>query len=277
MRLPGGGLRAGFGAFIVGLTAFGPAAADREHLRKDTRPRPYAAVGRLEWADDLDARYGDPGNVKGVAVCSGTLVARDLFLTAGHCVDALDGGGWVFPKVNGTLVNLNPEQAAKELRVSFPSGGRDKKGRAAMRLVRVVALVEHRLGGGDWALLRIEDEARVRGCASISKRRPPTGATLTIIGHPDGGPQRLDRGKVEGVTGGALEYSGIATASGSSGSGLFVDDGRALVGIHVEGNRVADATGFGKKLGLPIERIIASSPTLQRLLDSPAANACATR
>jgi Trypsin len=50
-----------------------------------------APVGQLQWNDNLAAIYTNPGNVSGVRWCTGALVANDLFLTAGHCFDQLNG------------------------------------------------------------------------------------------------------------------------------------------------------------------------------------------
>src|SRR4051794_32506437 len=57
-------------------------------------------AGQLQWNNNLATIYTDPGNVSGARFCSGTLISPDLWLTAGHCFK--EGGGWRFPRVNGT-------------------------------------------------------------------------------------------------------------------------------------------------------------------------------
>jgi hypothetical protein len=60
-------------------------------------------VGQLQWNNNLANIFTNPGNVAGQRWCSGTLIANDLFLTAGHCFDQ-NANGWRLPLQNGTTM-----------------------------------------------------------------------------------------------------------------------------------------------------------------------------
>ena len=49
-------------------------------------------VGQVQWNNNLAANYTNPGNVSGERWGTGTLIADDLFLTAGHLFDTRGGG-----------------------------------------------------------------------------------------------------------------------------------------------------------------------------------------
>ena len=85
-----------------------------------------SAVGQLQWNNNLGSLYTNPGTVAGQRFCSGTLIANDLFLSAGHCFDQT-GGGWVRPTDNATGATIGPAEIATNMHVNFnfqvdPSG-----------------------------------------------------------------------------------------------------------------------------------------------------------
>ena len=94
-----------------------------------------APVGNLKWKNDLAARYASPGTVEGVRWCTGTLVASNVMITAGHCFDmanAEDEAGWIVPR-SADGVRISSVQAALEMVVDFNyqlalSTGTEKRG-----------------------------------------------------------------------------------------------------------------------------------------------------
>jgi hypothetical protein len=237
----------------------GARARDAGAATPEAVVRASAAIGLIRWKTDLDVRYAEPGNVSGTAVCSGTLVGIDLLLTAGHCLDAVDGGGWVFPKRNGGRVNVTPAQAARELVVEFHARGAPADGTFAVRSYPVAALLEHRPGGLDWALLGLQGEpGRGRSFASIADSAPPAGGRMFVVDHPEGGSKRITAGVFRELDGDWLKYEGASTAGGSSGAGLFDPDGR-LMGIHVNGH-----PGSGIKIGIAIDAVLARLKEMPR-------------
>src|SRR5258705_12030214 len=89
-----------------------------DHALRAFAAAPQGAVGHLRWNADLAQRYARPGTAAGVAWGSGTLIARDLFLTAGHCFDRT-GGRWVRPVDAATGSTISSAELATNLHVEL--------------------------------------------------------------------------------------------------------------------------------------------------------------
>lgn len=87
---------------------------------------------------------------------------------------------------------------------------------------------------------------------------PSTGAALTIIGHPQGLPKKIEAGTVYGFSTNAIRYNNIDTLGGNSGSGVIDSQGR-VVGVHTNGG--CTSTG-GYNYGTRISRVRAVSSIL---------------
>ena len=75
-------------------------------------------MGQLQWNNNLGTIYSNPGDVSGVRWCSGALIAENVFLTAGHCLDQ-DANGWDLPRVNGTNDVIPSAEIATNMHVNF--------------------------------------------------------------------------------------------------------------------------------------------------------------
>jgi V8-like Glu-specific endopeptidase len=171
--------------------------------------------------------------------CSGTLIANDLFLTAGHCVEA---------NTVGQAVAFNFERAAN---------GATLLQQAHFRITQVV---EDDVAGLDYAIVRLEgDPGATFGVAPVAGADAAPGATIAIIGHPQGQPKQVEAGSVARVAGNFLSYGNVDTLGGNSGSGILDAQGR-VVGVHTLGG--CSAAG-GANSGVRISRIIAASNVLQ--------------
>jgi V8-like Glu-specific endopeptidase len=170
--------------------------------------------------------------------CSGSLIGTNLFLTAGHCVDS----GTI-----GDYVTMNYERAAGSTSLLTQSH------------YRVNAILEDELGGLDYAILRLDGTpGSTWGIASVATSDPSTGAAITIIGHPNRQPKKIEAGTVASFSSNYLRYGNVDTLGGSSGSGVINSSGQ-IVGVHTNGG--CTATG-GTNSGVRISRIRAVSSIL---------------
>jgi V8-like Glu-specific endopeptidase len=221
-----------------------------------------SAVGQVQWNNNLAAQYTNPGTVNGLRWGTGTLIADDLFLTAGHLFDQT-GGGWQRPRVNGTSNIIPSSEIAANMHVNFeyqvdPSGTL-----RAEQQFAITGLLEYRLGGLDYAIVRLAGNPGHRyGTGTLSRKDALVNDMLCVIGHPAGVPKRIEAGPTSAITGDSITYSDIDTLGGNSGSGIWHAGRGTLVGVHTNGG--CTNTG-GSNLGVRIERLLAVSPLLRNL------------
>jgi V8-like Glu-specific endopeptidase len=220
-------------------------------------------VGQLQWNNNLASLYTSPGTVSGVRWCSGTLIANDLFLAAGHCFDQT-GGGWTRPADNVTGATISSAEIALNMHVNFnyqvdPAGTLRPE-----QSFPVTALVEYRLGALDFAIVRLGgNPGATFGVTQVSTTDAAVGDMLCIIGHPSGWPKRIEAGPTLSLSGTMISYNDIDTLGGNSGSGILrATDGR-LVGVHTNGG--CNPQGTGANFGVRISSILSQSPTIQTI------------
>jgi V8-like Glu-specific endopeptidase len=220
-------------------------------------------VGQLQWNDNLAALYTNPGNVSGVRWCTGTLIANDLFISAGHCFDQT-GDGWQRPLVNGTTNVIQPAEIATNMHVNFnfqvdPNGNLRTEQRFA-----VVQLVEYRLNGLDYAIVRLAgNPGATWGTTQISATDAVDGDMLCIIQHPAGLPKRIEGGPAFHLHDVQVGYDSIDTLGGSSGAGILRAADGLIVGVHTNGG--CSAAAMSHNHGVRITSIVAASPVVQGL------------
>ena len=220
------------------------------------------SVAQVQWNNDLAAKYTDPGNVNNVRWGTGTMISKDLFITAGHLFDQT-GGGWNRPKDNATHATISPQQIALNMHLNFnyqvdPGGVL----RAEVKFP-ITQLIEYRLGGLDFAICRIGgNPGNTFGINGVSTVDALKNDMLCLMGHPAGVPKRIEAGPLSRISGSNLFYNDIDTLGGNSGSGILRASTGLLIGVHTNGGCTSSG---GENMGFRIGNIRAVSPTLQAL------------
>ena len=222
-----------------------------------------APVGVLRWHTNLANIYTNPGNVAGHRWCTGTLIADNLFLTAGHCFDQT-GGGWNRPRVNGTNNIISSHEIATRMNVEFNFQVDSNGVQQSPVSFAVEELIEYRLDGLDFAIVRLSgNPGQQFGITRLAEDDGNQGDMICIIGHPAGQPKRIEAGPITSFEDFRVRYNDIDTLGGNSGSGILRASAGCIVGIHTNGG--CNAAMTGSNFGLRITRLRAASPTVQSL------------
>ncbi|MDQ6436121.1 trypsin-like peptidase domain-containing protein [Mesorhizobium sp. LHD-90] len=217
------------------------------------------STAQFQWNSDLAQKFpapnADAGNVSGKRWCTGTMISPNEMLTAGHCFDQT-GNGWRRPRrlIDGQWVIIEPNEIASNMHVNF--GYQVDKSTGAVRtpmVFAITALDEYRIGGLDFAIVRIGADGKqagdVYGVRAVATTDAANGTPLTVIQHPAGNPKKIEAGPLDFLIDGLLHYGDLDTQGGSSGSGVL-DPAGALVGVHVMGGCVDSGIGHNKAVSI---------------------------
>ena len=154
--------------------------------------------------------------------CSGTLIGPDLLLTAGHCIDSSDCGSFSF------VFDYTMTDAATLQTITV-----DDVYACSDVLVNLV-------DDADYAVVRLDREVvgRTPAVVNAAPVALPDDQPLVINGFPTGLPLKIDDGaNVRDARAGTLDFfvANLDTFGGNSGSGVFDDTSKQLVGILVRG------------------------------------------
>ena len=232
------------------------------------------AIGQLQWRSDLRTRFtgrNHPGNVNGERWSTGSLIAEDLFLTAGHSFDSnLRQTAWVVPKRNG--VSIAPKEIARLMRVNFNyqivGGSRPQRVRTVSSFP-VEELLEYREQGVDYAIVRLGRDSAGRLPVEVTRKTlkvaaadlTAVGATLCVIQHPNRQPKRIEAGTLQSNDGRRITYADIDSAGFASGSPVLSLSGE-IVGVHVFGGCTPQSPRRGFNYGVASGAIRAASRLL---------------
>ena len=167
------------------------------------------------------------------AFCSGFLVAPDVVVTAGHCVDPPST-----PAVTDIRFVFGFRMAsATEPPAAIPNGeiysGRELLGKQLTQ------------AGLDWAVVKLDRQVTGHRPAPVRRRRRVgQGAAVHVIGHPVGLPAKLAGGAiVRDNTPNPFFVANLDTYGGNSGSPVFNSRTHRVEGILVRGERDFVASG----------------------------------
>jgi len=194
------------------------------------------------------------------AHCSGTLIADDLVLTAGHCFDA--PGGAPGPDGPSTCDNTR-----------FVFGYHyEAEGRLAtvstadvFSCARVLVRVEETRPDGrqlDYAVVRLDRSAVPRFApARITPTQGPSrvAQSVTVIGSGSGIPAKIDAGgRVTTLHTPGRDFFEVNTDTfqGNSGSGVFDTERQNMIGILVRG-----ATDYVRMDGCNVVNVCGETPS----------------
>jgi hypothetical protein len=159
------------------------------------------------------------------AFCSGSLVAPDILMTAGHCVrseSACQGTKFVFGfayKTKGQNVSSVPASDVYSCRQLL---GREEVG-----------------SGADWALIKLDRPVTGHKPLPVNKLGDPAAGTpLVVIGHPAGLPTKVAGGaSVRDPSPDGYFVANLDTYGGNSGSAVFNAKTGLIEGILVRGEQ----------------------------------------
>lgn len=159
------------------------------------------------------------------AVCSGTLVAPDLVLTAGHCLEPKDGQP---PPCRTTRFVFG---------YSVPREGVYPKKVPASEVYSCKAVVLYALeNGDDYALVRLNRKVSGHQPAQVDYRLPVVNTSIFTVAGPYGLPLKvLDGARVRQVFADVPQMfiTDLDASGGVSGGGVFSAVTGKMIGIHV--------------------------------------------
>lgn len=158
------------------------------------------------------------------ANCSGFLVAEDVLVTAGHCIETqtdCDEYRWVFDYqvgADGNLAKLNTENVYECQKIL----GRELSG----------------ANGTDFAVIKLSKVVKGREPMKLNLTgKPVEGDDVIVLGHPTGLPQKIAAGATVKKLAGNHFYSNLDTYGGNSGSAVINGRTYEVEGILVRGQK----------------------------------------
>jgi len=173
------------------------------------------------------------------AFCSGSLIAPNLIMTAGHCIKSEADCkntkfvfGFALEKEDVINTEIPPEDVAS--------------------CKKIVSRELNNTTQNDYAIIEIETPIKHRKALKIAKIDPVVNAELVVIGHPSGLPTKIaDGANVRNAKQGAPYFiANLDTYGGNSGSAVF-----STVTGEIEGILVRGETDFTSRNGCRVSYV----------------------
>lgn len=207
-----------------------PALVAKGRLTLDaTDKHRFKAQGRAIVDNGLplckDERFAEQTSL---AFCSGTLVAKDVILTAGHCVRELSGDGLSVSDIRvvfGYYIDSDPPRVPGSFRrESVFNGRRFLDGE----------LSNTKTGLRDWALIALDRDVPSEIASPVLDTGTPNKeAQIYAVGYPSGLPLKYaPNGQITGLWADQSHFvANVDTFAGNSGSGIYDQTTHRLVGV----------------------------------------------
>lgn len=242
---------------------------------KDKSPK----VGQLQWrynfSDEFKNNNDNPGALMGTRWCTGTLIGKDIFITAGHCFDNNNPEYKdKLPVKNGKIISSR--QMARLMKVNF-----NYELEAATTHIRtdtidypVLDTIEFRRGGYDYAIILLGKDKNGMlpgerfGIAQVSKEIPVVSDPIAVIQHPLGYPKVVAAGTVLSCNASKnenMDYNNLDTEGGASGAAVLSIKNGKIIGIHVLGGCNGDDEETGKNSAVPIYLVLRVSDYIKKI------------
>lgn len=210
-------------------------AADEAPIDIDASPIVHGAPSRGKDPAVVALLLGDTG------LCSGTLIAPDLVLTARHCVSTTLASVACPSRTRHVQADRDPRA------IRILSGESLATGQVLARGVATITVPSTNLCGNDVAVLVLDRAVTTIKAVPIAAAAPRVGGRVRAVGFGAGAAgiaagQKRAREHVPLVEVSAREFEvGEATCSGDSGGPALDEDSGAIVGVVSRGSRPCDA------------------------------------
>jgi V8-like Glu-specific endopeptidase len=232
-------------------------------------------VGQLQWKYNFGNKFKGPrdteGNVHGIRWCTGTLIEKNIFITAGHCFAREVGISFQMPEKNGVVISNGEIAKLMKVNFNYQIDVNTRQIRTDTIDYPIDTLIEWRNDSLDYAIIILGKDkngkypGEVFGFVEVAKTDPKQDETVAIIQHPGGQPKMIEAGTIRlNLTNRrSIEYDDIDTKNKSSGSALISSISKRIVGIHVEGG--CDNSWDGSNHATPISFIMRHSKLIKSL------------